>query len=792
MQNRRFLKGGFALPTVLIASVVMMIILTVSVSSVAAIRTALKVQYYEQLAQVAGEAGVAYAKACLAKNGNVAQWTNALPLKPNTDCSGNALAGVTCPGDARCAVMTNGTIRSSFSVNAPTVDGQGKALTIPNSGFVELLRASNGQVWRTYKQPSVQSAVVPDLCSGAASSSLGWSTAVAASAGNQRTIASAPSATTIGISSSAVSAGQAYFRRDFMVPADGTYQVSALTNNATDKVEMYVDDKYVTASTGALATGNIVLTSGCHTVSARLTNRTVLPGNSQFTASLKLNSSTATAPVVVTDSDWRVSAGATVSFADTAFYADPSVWLPVKMNNTPTTPTPMPINSNWSVGGDVFTPIISPGTSGCPSLCPGASSSYLRDSKDFYLASETVVTGSLMCDNACELFIDGERVMTNNTSLNNGGAGWASIVRQSFTLGPGHHRAGIILYNEGSAANPAAVAMSLVQSGGAVVIARTDMTWEATDWFAGNQTNVYSYEKTFRPSPKDFADPVTADVVVVAGGGGGGRNAAGGGGAGGVLYIEGHLLSSAAAPSTPSTTLYTVVVGAGGAGSTSLTTTGSNGSNSVFGGYTATGGGAGASRDGGTAPTWGGSGGGGAGTTTAGREIGAAGVTGQGNRGGNGVPADAGVNTTAGGGGGAGGSGSYGVSGGSAGNGGAGLLFYLDTNRRAVANGGGGGLTVNGTIGTGPDGGGNGSLNGVGGSGAANTGSGGGGGGGGTGGAGGAGGSGVVLVRIKTGSASITTTGTVSTTTTTIDGVQYTIYRFTTNGTFRVNSLSPS
>lgn len=787
MQNRRFLKGGFALPTVLIASVVMMIILTVSVSSVAAIRTALKAQYYEQLAQVAGEAGVAYAKACLAKNGNIPQWTNAQPLKPNTDCSGVALSGFTCPGDDRCAVMTNGTIRSSFSVGAPTVDGQGKALTIPNSGFVELLRASNGQVWRTYKQPSVQSVAVPDLCSGAASSSLGWSKAVAASAGNQRSIAGAPSATTIGISSSAVSAGQAYFRRDFMVPADGTYQMSALTNNATDKVEMYVDNKYVTASTGALATGTVALTSGCHTISARLTNRTVLPGNSQFTASLKLNGSTATAPVAVTDTDWRVSTGATVSFADTAFYADPYVWKPVKMNNTPATPTPMPINSNWSVGGDAFTPLISPGTSSCPSSCPGNSSSYLRDSKDFYLASETVVTGSLICDNACDLFIDGERVMANNSSQVNGGAGWASIVRQSFTLGPGYHRAGIILYNEGAAANPAAVAMSLVQSGSTSVIARTDMSWDATEWFAGYQANVYSYEKTFYPSPKDFVDPVTADVVVVAGGGGGGSNAAGGGGAGGVVYIENHLLSSAAAPSTPTTTQYTVVVGAGGAGSTSNTATGSNGSNSVFGGYTATGGGGGASRDGGPIPAWGGSGGGGAGTTSAGREVGGAGITGQGNPGGNGVPADAGVNTTAGGGGGAGGAGSYGVSGGSAGNGGAGLLFYLDTNRRPVANGGGGGLTVNGTVGTGPDGGGNGALNTTAGSGAVNTGSGGGGGGS----VGGAGGSGVVFVRIKTGSASITTTGTVSTTTTTIDGIQYTIYRFTTNGTFRVNSLSP-
>ena len=94
-------RGGFALPTVLIASVVMLTILAVSVSSVTAVRTSLKTQYYEQLAKEAGEAGVAYAKACLAKNGNVPLWTNAKPLLPNTDCSGNAIAGVTCPANAR-------------------------------------------------------------------------------------------------------------------------------------------------------------------------------------------------------------------------------------------------------------------------------------------------------------------------------------------------------------------------------------------------------------------------------------------------------------------------------------------------------------------------------------------------------------------------------------------------------------------------------------------------------------------------------------------------------------------
>lgn len=52
------LKQGFALPTVLIASVVLLTVLAVSVTATTAARTTLKNQYYAQLAQIAGEAGL--------------------------------------------------------------------------------------------------------------------------------------------------------------------------------------------------------------------------------------------------------------------------------------------------------------------------------------------------------------------------------------------------------------------------------------------------------------------------------------------------------------------------------------------------------------------------------------------------------------------------------------------------------------------------------------------------------------------------------------------------------------
>ena len=79
-------KKGFALPTVLIASIVMLTVLLVAITSTSSVRTALTNQYYDQLASAAGAAGVAYAQSCLNANNGVPQWTDANPLTPSTDC----------------------------------------------------------------------------------------------------------------------------------------------------------------------------------------------------------------------------------------------------------------------------------------------------------------------------------------------------------------------------------------------------------------------------------------------------------------------------------------------------------------------------------------------------------------------------------------------------------------------------------------------------------------------------------------------------------------------------------
>lgn len=754
MRKRHDYRGGFALPTVLISSVVMLIVLAVSVSSVAAIRTTLKTQYYEQLAKAAGEAGVAYARACLAKNGNVPLWTDANPLRPSTDCAGNTTAGLNCPGDAGCWVTTNDNIRSAFSIKRPAVGADGRAISIVNNGYVELIRESSGLVWRTYKQPAAQVAVVPDLCSGAASSPLGWSNAVVSS--NQSTLPNASTAQTITLANGNLNAGYMYFRKDFAVSQTGTYGVTAQTASTADLVDIYVDGVLVTSAQNQISTGSTSLEAGCHTMTARLLNKTLLPRASQFTAAVQNPGS---APVVATDSSWRVSAGQSAHYSQVGFYADPTIWTPVTDVGSAVS------LAAWGAATfDTFSRTITPSHSGCYATCPPSSSIYMRDSKSFSVATDTEVKITNICDDDCTIYLDGS-VITEASPWNSGN-GTTSVV---MTLTPGSHQLAARLYNAGAGANPSRIAISVVTTTGNTVLTRTDNRWLAANaWTSGTGTNVYSYEKDYTPSPSEIAEAPSIDLAVVGGGGGGVQNASGGGGGGGVRLFDKVPVAVSS---------YAITIGGGGAGA-AAGGVGATGGYSQFlnTNYRALGGGGGAPRDGTGFATTGGSGGGGAGAA-GGRtnHTGALGTAGQGSYGGNGTVSDASCNATGGGGGGAGGLGGAAASA-VAGDGGAGVLLYLTGTRVAVGGGGGGSATCSGAAGAATDGGVSGSSSTAA---AANT--------GGGGGYGSAGGSGVVIIRYKTGKVTATG-GTI--TTATIDGIDYTIHRFTANGTFQVTAVN--
>ena len=161
--------GGFALPTVIIASVILLTILVTSVTAVSSVTASLANQYYNQLAREAAESGLANARACLRAYDYSPTWTDGAPLKPNTGCAGEDASPVSA------YIVNANNVRSTFSVPAPTV-GVSSSLRIVSTGTVQLTRASDpNQVWRTYTYVAAENSRyndAPQIAGGA-----GWKTA---------------------------------------------------------------------------------------------------------------------------------------------------------------------------------------------------------------------------------------------------------------------------------------------------------------------------------------------------------------------------------------------------------------------------------------------------------------------------------------------------------------------------------------------------------------------------------------------------------------------------------------
>ena len=671
-----------------------------------------------------------------------------------------------CPTDPRCSVMTNGSLRSSFSVTSPTLNNEGEAVAIPNTGYVDLLRTSTGTVWRTYKQPSVQAAIVPDLCSGQATSALGWGNAVQASQQDQ--ITGASSAETITLANQALAGGRTYFRKDFPTTTSDTYTITARTASAQDTVDIYVDGVLQVSGGGPPISANVTLDPGCHTITARLSNETIFTKASAFTLAVQKAGG---APIVASDTSWRVSAGSTLHFSQSDYYVDPQQWQSAQDWNDAQT-----MSSSWVAStGDEFTRFITgAAVVGCGGNCPANSSTYYRDNKDITVAASTRVRLSALCDDSCIVYMDGKTIMTSPQ--------WSTIGQQTFTLTPGTHHLAARVDNLN--AGQSGIALTLMDASTNAVYTRTDNRWLTANVSAlsASAPDVYGYESSFRPSPNDISEPTSFDVLVAAGGGGGGgacNTCAGGagGGGGGVTESDGVIATVGTKA---------VTIGSGGAGGIGGAgrTNGSNGGNSVFDTITTTGGGGGGAQNG-VAGNNGGSGGGGTGGNSPVAGAGGNGIAGQGSNGSTGMSA---TPFSSGGGGGATGRGVIGVAA-SSGDGGSGYLNYFLGSLLIVGSGGGAGAYNTSSAGNGESGvAGNGvnqsTNSGIGYPGTANRGGGGGGGNGSTlGKNGGAGGSGLVIVRYKTGA--LTATGG---TITTANG--YTYHTFTTSGSFVISAVN--
>lgn len=661
-----------------------------------------------------------------------------------------------CPDDDRCYVFSDENVRSAFSVPAPTVDGTGRAVAVAHSGYVEVLRTSSNTVWKTYSQPSVQASVIPELCSGATSGTLGWSRAVLASTQDSFSPTSAAKSITIG--NGDISAGSTYYRRDFSITDGGSYKLYVHTPNSRIEAKVYVDSELVATVGGSIKETSVSLDPGCHNITIQVTNKTVQPGVVRFTASLQRSGASTTA-IVATDTSWYVSAGQLVHFSDPDYYLDPSKWSLVSLVRAPTNLT---VGGFSAASGDVFgytvaTPV------GFPNWSAGVS--YYRDGKDVIINSPTSVRITSVCDDICDVYMNGQKI--HNTY-------WNLISSNVITLQPGRYHFGIALKNNSGATS---MSFAAVETDTGKVLSRSDQRWMVSSFVEPDFNQYYSYDDTFRPNPKSMNEPATAQVLVVAGGGGGAGNCntcggAGGGGAGGLLYDDKYTLSVGSS---------WVTVGAGGTrgavGSNSSTGNGGNGGVSIFGTMSTLGGGGGRPQSG-AAGGYGGSGGGGAGGGSPSPGAGGGGVAGQGHAGGAGVGSPYG-------GGGGGGAGGIGM-GGTYKNGGAGWALGITGTMVGYGGGGGGGAYSSNAPGVATDGGGNGNNNGGDANGFSATSNTGGGGGGGNGynrgGQGGLGASGVVIIAYKTGTV-VATGGTV----TTANG--YTIHTFTSSGSFNVTSI---
>jgi alpha-tubulin suppressor-like RCC1 family protein len=138
----RFKNDGFALPTVLIASVVMLIVLLSAVGASSSIRSAIDNQYYNQIAREAVESGLTLATECLKQNPNPG-WTDASPLRPGSSCNGST---------TDTYIIDTPTLKTSFKVGSFTTDADGRAV-ISAKAEVSLRRASAPtQVTQTFDQ----------------------------------------------------------------------------------------------------------------------------------------------------------------------------------------------------------------------------------------------------------------------------------------------------------------------------------------------------------------------------------------------------------------------------------------------------------------------------------------------------------------------------------------------------------------------------------------------------------------------------------------------------------------
>lgn len=145
-------KNGYSLVLIILMSTFILALLAGAMRVVTQSYIYSQEEYYYKLAQEAGEAGTAYANACLDANGAEQSWSSVPggigPLRPETNCKG----AVVFPGNRY--VFENSKLRTTFEVGDLEASTKSAALSaataqISSVGRVEITNGS-GTVLKTY------------------------------------------------------------------------------------------------------------------------------------------------------------------------------------------------------------------------------------------------------------------------------------------------------------------------------------------------------------------------------------------------------------------------------------------------------------------------------------------------------------------------------------------------------------------------------------------------------------------------------------------------------------------
>lgn len=145
-------KNGYSLVLIILMSTFILVLLAGAMRVVTQSYIYSQEEYYYKLAQEAGEAGTAYANACLDANGAEQSWGSVPggigPLRPETNCKG----AVDFPGNRY--VFENSKLRTTFEVGDLEASTKSAALSaataqISSTGRVEITNGS-GTVLKTY------------------------------------------------------------------------------------------------------------------------------------------------------------------------------------------------------------------------------------------------------------------------------------------------------------------------------------------------------------------------------------------------------------------------------------------------------------------------------------------------------------------------------------------------------------------------------------------------------------------------------------------------------------------